>query len=407
MMFRQKELNFPPGSRYLYSNAGFTLLAEIVARVSGEKFPQFCQEHIFAPLQMTHTHFHQDLTQIVPGRAYSYSKHLSGYAIAPMNYANVGATSLFTTASDLAKWLDNFRTFKVGGEAGVTQMQERGVLSDGTKIDYGLGLEIGHYRELPTVSHGGGDAGYRSEVLWFPAQQLGVAVIGNLGNLNPDRLAKQVAEVYLEDHMSPAENRPVPPQESSVTMDPKELEKFVGVYPLPKINQDLKTVIEDGKLWVVGVTFKLELHPIGQAHFYLNELGADILFLPRANGEMSVKVTQGSAVNEGDRAAPWEATSADLLPYAGTYWSEELETQYSFFVRNGKLFALQAHHGEFELMPMLRDHFTSGQWYAPNFNFMRDAAGNISAVILGGGRVYGVTFTRKPSSSMGLPASAR
>jgi CubicO group peptidase (beta-lactamase class C family) len=71
LIFRQKELNFPPGTRYLYSNAGFTLLAEIVARVSGKPFPQFCTERIFAPLRMTHTHFHQNLTQLVPGRAYS------------------------------------------------------------------------------------------------------------------------------------------------------------------------------------------------------------------------------------------------------------------------------------------------------------------------------------------------
>src|SRR5580698_3867179 len=90
MMFRQKELNFPPGTRYLYSNAGFTLLAEIVARVSGQKFPQFCNERIFVPLQMTHTHFHQDLTQIVRDRAYSYSQRENGYAIAPLNYANAG-----------------------------------------------------------------------------------------------------------------------------------------------------------------------------------------------------------------------------------------------------------------------------------------------------------------------------
>src|SRR3984957_1988349 len=46
MLFRQKELNFAPGSRYLYSNSGFTLLAEIVRRVSGKSLPDFCQERI-------------------------------------------------------------------------------------------------------------------------------------------------------------------------------------------------------------------------------------------------------------------------------------------------------------------------------------------------------------------------
>jgi CubicO group peptidase (beta-lactamase class C family) len=399
MMFRQKELNFPPGSRHLYSNGGFTLLAEIVARVSGEKFPEFCKERIFVPLQMTHTHFHQDLTQIVRDRAYSYSKQGDGYSIAPLNYANVGATSLFTTASDLVKWLDNFRTLQVGGAAALAEMQVPGVLTDGTKIDYGLGLFIGSYRGLPTVYHGGADAGYRSDVLWFPAQQLGVAVVSNLASFNPDRLAKRVAEIYLADQMTPAENKPKTADSPAYAIDPKELETYVGVYPLPKVDQEMRTVMADGKLWVAGNgKERLELHPLGPAHFYVNELSADVLFTSKGREGMSVKVTQGTVVNEGDRLAPVDAAViADFAPYAGAYWSEELETQYTFFVRDGKLFALHNHHGEFELTPTLRDHFSSGQWYASRIHFIRDAKGKVKSVVMGGGRITGVTFVLKPN----------
>jgi CubicO group peptidase (beta-lactamase class C family) len=397
MMFRQKELNFPPGSRYLYSNAGFTLLAEIVARVSGEKFPKFCNERIFIPLQMTHTHFHQDLTQIVPDRAYSYRKQGEGYAIAPLNYANVGATSLFTTASDLVKWLDNFRTLKVGGAAALAEMQERGVLTDGTKIDYGLGLSLGSYRGLQTVSHGGADAGYRSDVLWFPAQQLGVAVVSNLASFNPDRLAKRVAEIYLGDQMTPAEDKPASAASPAFTVDPKDLEQYVGVYQIAKLDQDMRTVTADGKLWVAGNgSERLELHPLGPAHFFLKELNLDIVFTPKGNGGMSAKLTQGTDVNEADRLAPVDAAVvADLSSYAGTYWSEELETQYRFFVKDGKLFALHSHHGEFELFPTSRDHFSTDQWYAARIHFIRDGKGKVNSVVLGGGRISGVTFTRK------------
>jgi CubicO group peptidase (beta-lactamase class C family) len=395
MLFRQKELNFPPGSRYFYSNAGFTLLAEIVARVSGKAFPQYCMDRIFTPLQMTHTHFHLDLKEIVPGRAYSYSKQGSSFAIEPLNYANVGATSLFTTATDLVKWLDNFRDPRVGGVAGIARMQERGVLSSGTNIDYGLGLALGTYRGLQTVSHGGADAGYRSQVLWFPAQQLGVAVTGNLANLNPDQLAKQVAEVYLADKMIPPEAKP---ETAYVTIEPKELEKFAGSYPLPQIDQLLRTVEEQGKLWVLGnAQERFELHPLGPGHFYLQELNADITFSPKAESGMSVRITQPSVVSEGDRLAPSAAAvAADFLPYAGTYWSEELETQYTFFVRNGALFGLQNHHAEFALVPTIKDQFSSGEWYAPRIKFVRDSAGAIAGVTMGGGRVIAVKFTRKP-----------
>ncbi len=395
LISRQKELNFPPGTRNLYSNSGFTLLAEIVTRVSGMPFPQFCAERIFTPLKMTRTHFHQDLTQLVPGRAYSYASKGGGFVAAPLNYAIVGATSLFTTASDLALWLDNFRDPKVGGAAGVARMQEEGVLSDGTKIHYGLGVALDSYRGLKAVSHGGGDAGYRSQVTWFPEQELGVAVVSNLGSINPDRLAKAVAEVYIGDKMTPQEAKQNAAEPKYVTMEVQELEKFVGVYPIPKVDQTLTVVVKDGKMWAAG-GLQLELHPVGPGHFYCKEIQADMEFTPQENGGMHVKITQpGGAVNEGERI-PAAVGTVDLQTYVGVYWSDELETQYTFFVRDGALYARHAHHGEVVLAPTLKDEFSSGWWFAPHVKFTRDAAGNISGVTLGGGRVTAVAFTRKP-----------
>jgi CubicO group peptidase (beta-lactamase class C family) len=392
LIFRQKELNFPPGTRNLYSNAGFTLLAEIVARVSGMPFPQFCAERIFTPLHMTRTHFHQDLTQLVPGRAYSYSNAGAGFAAAPLNYAIVGATSLFTTASDLALWLDNFRDPRLGGPAAIARMQEEGVLADGKKTHYGLGIALDPYRGLKAISHGGGDAGYRSEVIWFPEQELGVAVVSNLGSFNPDKSAKAVAEIYIGDKMTPQEAKQSP-EPKYVTMDPEELAKFAGTYPLPKIGQTLNAVVKDGKLWAGGL--QLELHPVGQGLFYCKEIQADIEFSPQEHGGMHVKITQPGAVNEGERV-PAAAVAADFLPYTGVYWSDELETQYTFLVRDGTLYARHAHHGEIALAPATKDQFSSGWWFAPEVKFVKDAGGNISGVTLGGGRVTAVAFTRKP-----------
>ena len=393
LIFRQKELNFPPGTKYLYSNAGFTLLAEIVARVSGTPFPKFCAERIFIPLNMTHTHFHQDLTQLVPGRAYSYTKKGAGFAAAPLNYAIVGATSLFTTAGDLALWLDNFRTAKVGGQAGVARMQEEGVLADGSKIKYGLGIALDSYRGLKTLSHGGADAGYRSDVLWFPEQQLGVAVLSNLGNFNPDVLAKSVAEVYIGDAMAPQEAKKSAANKY-VAIDAGQLEPLAGIYPLPKIDQTLTVVVKDGKLWAAG-GLELELHPIDSRHFYCKELQADIVFSPQEHGGMHVKISQPGAVNEGDRIQA-TASAADLLSYTGMYWSDELETQYTFFVRDGTLNVRHAHHGEISLAPTAKDQFAGSWWFAPQIKFIRDTAGNVNGVTLGGGRVARIAFTRKP-----------
>ena len=195
---RQKELNFAPGSRHPYCNSGYTLLAEIVSRVSGRPFTDWTRDHIFAPLGMTSTHFHIDHTEIVRDRAYSYDGDLkAGFRNAPLNYANVGATSLFTTVEDMANWIRNYEDKKVGGPAVWDKMLTKGKLTDGTEIDYARGIMHGVYRGLKTIGHSGGDAGFRSHVVFFPGQRLGVAVFSNLGSFDPGAMAMQVADIYL------------------------------------------------------------------------------------------------------------------------------------------------------------------------------------------------------------------
>ena len=104
LISKQKELNFNPGDEYLYCNTGFTLLAEVVARVSGKSFAEFTDENIFKPLKMSNTLFYDDHEKIVKNRAYSYQSAGDGYKKSVLSYANVGATSLFTTVEDLSLW---------------------------------------------------------------------------------------------------------------------------------------------------------------------------------------------------------------------------------------------------------------------------------------------------------------
>ena len=114
---------------------------------------------------------------------------------------------------------------------------------------------------------------------------------------------------------------------------------------------------------------------------------------------MHVKITQPGAVNEADRT-PAAAIPTNFRPYTGVYWSDELETQYTFFVRDGALYARHAHHGETALTPTQKDQFSTGWWFAPEVKFVKDATGNIIGVTLGGGRVEAVAFTRKPGSTI-------
>src|SRR5688572_16119862 len=135
LVSRQRALNFDPGAEHLYSNTGFTLLGTIVKRVTGKSLREFTTERIFAPLGMTSTHFHDDHTMIVPGRTSAYNPRqgagrggasigVDNYAISIPVFDNAGATSLFTTVQDMAKWERNFLSPTVGDSQTIAQMHQ-------------------------------------------------------------------------------------------------------------------------------------------------------------------------------------------------------------------------------------------------------------------------------------------
>ncbi len=207
LLARQKSLNFPPGTEYLYSNSGYFLLGQIVKRVTGTSLRVFADERIFRPLGMTHTHFHDDPGHVMPNRAMSYEPDgHGGYRISYLqNFDKIGAGGLYSTVEDLAKWDENFYTHRVGGEALQQLLLTRGVLANGDTIAYALGNELGRYRGLRIVEHGGSMMGYRAHILRFPDQHFSVIETCNLGSIDPGRLARAVAAVYLGDRMAPEE----------------------------------------------------------------------------------------------------------------------------------------------------------------------------------------------------------
>ena len=237
----QRELNFEPGSEYLYSNMGFSLAAEVAQVASGAPFTEFCKERIFGPLQMNATHFHLDHRQIVPMRAYSYAPKGSGWQKGVLSYANVGATSLFTTASDLTRWLMNLGTGKVGGKAAIEALCTKGKLNDGEELSYALGIMVNQYKGQRAWRHSGGDAGFRSEALYFPDADLAVAVLANGSNIRPQTIANGIADVILADRLTAAEPRPreePAAQRETVPIDDETLKRIEGRYTaesLPEI----------------------------------------------------------------------------------------------------------------------------------------------------------------------------
>ncbi len=204
LLGRQRALNFEPGAEHLYSNSGYFLLSVIVRRVTGQPLRQFAEARIFRPLGMTHTHFHDDHAMIVPGRASAYSPDSGGYRLSVPNFDVVGAGGLLTTVEDFLLWDRNFYDGTVGGRALLEQLVTPGRLNDGTALRYAFGLTVDQYRGRRIVDHPGSYGGYVADALRFPELGFSVVCFCNSIGIQPSRLARQVADVYLAGQPDPA-----------------------------------------------------------------------------------------------------------------------------------------------------------------------------------------------------------
>ena len=194
---RSAEPNYEPGERYLYTNSGWILAAQIVYRLTGKNLAQFAQERIFAPLGMNDTRYLGDAAMVIPNLATAYSPRSGAFAVARSGYDGsiMGAGAVHTTIEDFGRWLANYETLVVGSREIVATMTTATRLNDGSPAvsgrtsAYAVGLSVGTLRGLPVVSHGGSWAGYRGHFLRFPEQRIAVATFCNLSNSGPDSLA--------------------------------------------------------------------------------------------------------------------------------------------------------------------------------------------------------------------------
>lgn len=268
LVARQENLNFAPGERYLYSNTGYFLMPIIVEHVTGKSIREFASERIFGPLGMEHTHFHDDHTHEVPDRAMSYRGDPDGEVKLAFlaKFDQVGSGGVLSNVEDVARWDANFYEPRVGGSALLEMQHQRGPLNDGDTLSYALGLRIGTYKGLRTVSHGGSMMGFRTYLLRFPEQRFSVICLCNLGQIDPGRLAFGVADIHLEQTFS------------------ERLAEYTGSYHAGELGVTWTLSVESGHLVLQGVgdsTVVLESAGLDQ---FRSPRGGEIEFSRGPNG---------------------------------------------------------------------------------------------------------------------------
>jgi len=400
---RQKELNFKPGEKYVYCNTGYTLLAQIVNRVSGMSFREFTTKNIFEPLGMMNTHFRDDHAEIVKNNAYGYEPEKTGtFRLSNTNFDTVGATSLHTTVEDLALWDENFYHPRVGGASFLEQMLQRGKLNNGENQDYAFGLVVGKYKGLATVDHAGADAGYRSDMTRFPEQHFSAAVLCNSSDTDPSGLARKVADIYLPQDMKepePSADAATAAPSAGITLTGQQLTSLAGLYWNRDEDQFVKVYVKDGKLWVsLRGERDFPLKPVSETFFHLAEVSfgdqVNLHFEPGA-GDKPGRLLESFGDAKADvleAVTPFTTSVAERAEYAGNYVSEEIEPVYQMSVQGGKLVLARLKHKPDTLDPRVRDVFSGD---IGTIRFTRDSKHRVSGFLLSTGRIRNFRFTRR------------
>jgi CubicO group peptidase (beta-lactamase class C family) len=389
---KQKDLNFAPGSRYLYCNTGYTLLAEIVKKVSGKSLREYADENIFKPLGMEHTHFHDDNTEIVKDRTYSYTSTDKGkFANSPLNYAIVGATSLFTTVEDEARWLDNYETGKAGGPEAVSQMYEQGILNSGKKLNYAFAIVVDSVSGYQRIGHGGADAGYRTYAVRYPEEKLGIVVFSNLAQFNPNDLATKVAKLYLPGREQMKKETVKSKADSSL------FRLYSGSYCSPETGLQ---IVDSTKLYLKIWAQSFALDPVSDTSFSLFDGYATLIFAKSNEpSDHFLFVTNGDEV-VFTRAEKPVFTKAALAEYPGIYVSDELDAQYEIALDNDQLVLKHRKYPDVNIQAITANQFSTPHWWMSNIIFRRDPKGKISGFEVNCDRVLHLAFQKKPASAI-------
>ncbi|MFC2169908.1 serine hydrolase [Acidobacteriota bacterium] len=391
MLSRQKSLNFKPGEMYSYSNSGYFLLSLIVERVSGQSLNDFAREHIFDPLGMQNTHFHDDFTQIVKKRADGYSPGKNGFRINMTNWDHVGDGGIYTNVKDFFKWDQAFYNQKLGKEF-VELIRSPGTLNNGETLDYAFGLRLGHYRGLKTIGHGGSWVGFRSAVIRFPEQKFSVIILANLSTMNPSLLCLKVADIYLADFFTEKiepTGKKLMQERAPVTLSAEELQTRAGNYYEEKSGMWMSVSIEVGKLKISVSNRVFLLKPVTKTSFLAEDSSYDI-FLEFEPEEENAVQRAGLTMRGGEKVVLVRVPGkkplslSALKEYAGEYYCEELRTSYRLKVEKETLIFKHRNAPSNPLKAMAPDKFICRRW---NINFTRLKSRDIKGFVLGTGRM--------------------
>jgi CubicO group peptidase (beta-lactamase class C family) len=217
LLKKERAGKFAPGTSWSYSNSGYVVLGLIVSKVSGKLYADFLHTRIFAPLKMNHTIVFQKRQNEVVNRAFGHSKESSAFKETDQSAtsATLGDGGIYSSLEDLAKWDQTLRNHTLLSEKEFQPALTPVKLNDGSEphwpreanddnlhpgkpVSYGFGWFLDPYHGRQRMWHTGSTMGFRTVIERFTdGDGLSVIILCNRTDLEPEKLALQVADLFL------------------------------------------------------------------------------------------------------------------------------------------------------------------------------------------------------------------
>ncbi|HMD37769.1 MAG TPA: serine hydrolase domain-containing protein [Candidatus Acidoferrum sp.] len=209
----EKKGKFAPGTSWSYSNSGYVVLGQIVAKVSGQSYAGFLYARIFVPLHMNGTIVYLKGINNVTNRAFGHDG-LKETDQSPTS-ATLGDGGIYSNVEDLAKWdaaLQNYTLLSAeemapalvpaklanGSQTCWPAAPNDDNLHPGKPVSYGFGWFLDAYKGHARMWHTGSTTGFRTVIQRFTADNLTVIILANRTDLDPEALAMKTADLYLD-----------------------------------------------------------------------------------------------------------------------------------------------------------------------------------------------------------------
>jgi CubicO group peptidase (beta-lactamase class C family) len=272
--FRDKPLEFEPGTRFQYSNSGYLLLGYLVGQIAGQTYEELLRSRIFGPLQVKSSGYDHN-TAIVKHRASGYTRGPGGNR-RNADYINMSvphaAGGLYSTTTDLCRWMRGLFGGEVLSSASLKKMTTPNLES------YGYGLVTGESAGRTFVAHGGGIEGFNTDLRYFPDEQMCVTVLSNVNTNATGAMADELAKLAFGEQVTlHAERKEIP-------LNREILAKYAGVYRSGGGPTMTITLEDSGLMSRLGNQPKLRIYPESKTTFFPKDVAAELVFSRDSTG---------------------------------------------------------------------------------------------------------------------------